>query len=305
MKYRTVLMVVALAFVAAPLLAQGTTVQHDEQVVADKLAVEFGQQLKLSVIAHVTKGAPYSADAVSESVQTLADGNRIVNRTTTRVYRDSEGRTRTEQVVGGEAVSVSISDPISGTTYMLSPKTHSAYQNRSVIVGTFLPKAAAREGGAGTAISSTDGIHVETRELKVQQEKAAAEAAAAHATFTFATPATIQGGQHLYVSAENKGSSTREDLGEQLVEGLLASGTRTTTVIPAGAIGNEQPLRIVSEEWVSKDLGIQVVTKFSDPRTGETTYRVTNINRAEPDPTLFQLPADYKVQQSTIKRDGW
>jgi hypothetical protein len=89
----------------------------------------------------------------------------------------------------------------------------------------------------------------------------------------------------------------KEDLGPQTIEGVTARGTRTTTVIPAGSIGNVQDIRIVSEQWFSEDLQVLVLTKHSDPRSGETIYRLRNIVRAEPDASLFTVPADYTVQQ--------
>jgi hypothetical protein len=85
----------------------------------------------------------------------------------------------------------------------------------------------------------------------------------------------------------------RQDLGQRTIEGMNARGTRITTTIPAGAIGNEQPIRVVSEEWFSPDLQVLVLTKHSDPRSGETTYTLSNIVRAEPDRSLFEIPADY------------
>jgi hypothetical protein len=95
----------------------------------------------------------------------------------------------------------------------------------------------------------------------------------------------------------DSGSTTsREDLGEQTIEGVVAKGTRTTIVIPAGAIGNEQPLKEISEEWLAKDLKVLVLTIHADPRTGKTTYRLTNINRSEPNPSLFEVPAGYAVK---------
>jgi hypothetical protein len=88
----------------------------------------------------------------------------------------------------------------------------------------------------------------------------------------------------------------KEDLGEQHIEGVLAKGTRTTSTIPAGALDNEQPIRIVSEEWFSSELQVLVMTKHSDPRVGETTYRLTNVSRTEPEKSLFELPAGYRLK---------
>jgi hypothetical protein len=89
----------------------------------------------------------------------------------------------------------------------------------------------------------------------------------------------------------------REQLGTQSIEGVMAEGTRVTFTIPAGKIGNERPIVTVNERWYSPELQTIVLTKNSDPRMGETTYRLTNINRSEPDPSLFQVPADYTVDE--------
>jgi hypothetical protein len=92
----------------------------------------------------------------------------------------------------------------------------------------------------------------------------------------------------------------QESLGTQTIEGVAAEGTRVTFTIPAGKIGNERPLITVSERWYSAELQTVVLSKISDPRMGETTYRLTNIVRSEPDPALFQVPADYKVEESVF-----
>ena len=98
------------------------------------------------------------------------------------------------------------------------------------------------------------------------------------------------------------GQTVREDLGRQNIESVAATGSRSTTTIPAGAIGNLQPLRVVSEQWFSPDLQVLIMTKHSDPRTGETTYRLQSIVRAEPDRSLFTVPSDYTFKESGIRQ---
>jgi hypothetical protein len=94
----------------------------------------------------------------------------------------------------------------------------------------------------------------------------------------------------------------RESLGTQMIEGVNAEGTRYTITLPAGAVGNEQPIQIVDEHWYSSDLHVLVMSKHSDPRFGETTYRLTNINRSEPAHNLFEVPADYTIKQGGPER---
>jgi hypothetical protein len=79
------------------------------------------------------------------------------------------------------------------------------------------------------------------------------------------------------------------------MEGVLVQGQRTTTVYPEGFFGNDRPITTVNETWTSPDLKIMVLSKTSDPRSGESTTRLTNISRAEPDPSLFQVPPDYQI----------
>src|SRR6266851_9468698 len=88
-----------------------------------------------------------------------------------------------------------------------------------------------------------------------------------------------------------------ESLGTQTIEGVNAEGTRTARTIPAGEMGNEKPITIVSERWYSTDLQMDVRSAHSDPRFGDTTYTLTNIQRSEPDASLFVVPSDYTVKQ--------
>ena len=100
-----------------------------------------------------------------------------------------------------------------------------------------------------------------------------------------------------FMGEEKNQAGTTESLGKEMMEGVEATGTRTTITIPAGRVGNEQPLKIVTERWYSPVLQMVVMSKRSDPRSGETTYRLTNINLDEPAPDLFQVPADYTLKE--------
>ena len=91
-------------------------------------------------------------------------------------------------------------------------------------------------------------------------------------------------------------------LEHKTLEGVAVEGRKTTTVIPAGKVGNELPITVVSEEWRSPELNLLVLTRHSDPRTGESSYRLQNIIRAEPDPSLFMVPPDYTVRETGIRR---
>lgn len=92
-------------------------------------------------------------------------------------------------------------------------------------------------------------------------------------------------------------NTNTESLGKQTMEGIEVEGKRTTTTIPVGAIGNERPIEIVAESWYSPELQTTIMSKRVDPTSGETTYRLTNIRRGDPDASLFQVPSDYTIKE--------
>jgi hypothetical protein len=87
-----------------------------------------------------------------------------------------------------------------------------------------------------------------------------------------------------------------EDLGTQMIEGVTARGRRTTQTWPVDSVGNDRPIVSVHENWFSDQLGgMMVLSKNDDPRYGETTTALKNINLSEPDPALFQPPPGYQI----------
>ena len=94
-----------------------------------------------------------------------------------------------------------------------------------------------------------------------------------------------------------------ESLGKQMIEGVEAEGTRSVITIPAGKFGNDNAVEVVSERWYSQELQAVVLSKHSDPRMGEHVYRLTNIKREEPARSLFEVPADYQLQEGGFGRD--
>ncbi len=277
------------------------------QVLMEKAA---GTAVHVSVETKPVSGVPYSAESVSESVQVLADGNRIVRRSASRVYRDGKGRTRREELgPDGQVLTIAISDPASGTNFLFDPAVNIA---RRTGVATFVSEAGVAGGTTSKkeitlTISADAKPHAELKaaqeaELKARQHADQAAAAAhagtkPHVTSEATTISSV--GPITWVAAGSAGTTwpaTKEDLGEHVVEGVTAKGIRTTTVIPAGAIGNEQPITVTSEEWLSPDLKVLVMTKHADPRSGETTYRLTDITRGEPDASLFELPAGVTIK---------
>ncbi len=241
-------------------IAQGQVAEVEGRIKAELVTVlgaKIGFETKL------VKGAPYSAVAVSETVQTLGDGNRIRQTTSTTIYRDSTGRTRREVTQkDGTTQSIAITDPATGVSYSLNPR------NR-------------------TATKSEFGVMVKKFDLVRDEEKMRAELERKRAVELQAMSSA---------NLPSKKQAQTESLGRQTIEGVEAEGTRTTLTIPAGQIGNDLPINVVSEQWYSPELQQLIMTKHNDPRVGETTYRLTNINRSEPDRSLFEVPGDYTIR---------
>jgi hypothetical protein len=277
---------------------------------------------EMSIDGKVVTGAPYSAQAVTESVQTLAGGNRIVRRSTASVYRDSEGRTRREQtinVVGAYAAlgeppqTVFINDPVARVNYILESRSRTARKiDLSNMAGAAMP-ARAKDPLAGAAepgelkparkkvvIDATRSEGAESGVSSEQRQRAAemkAEMARSEVEARAAGPGAIFFERSFGMGTNSK-NAKKESLGKQTIEGVEAEGTRLTATIPVGEIGNEQPIDIVSESWYSAELQTVVMSRHSDPRMGETTYRLTNINRSEPAHSLFEVPSDYTIKET-------
>jgi len=246
-------------------------------------------------------GAPYSAMMTNESSQLLADGNRITQSSSGTTARDSQGRTRQDAplpTIGNMTAAnaphlVFINDPVGQKTYTLNltEKTAQSFAIPGVGIGT------------GLGVGAGGSVETNTFVLKLKQE---AEASASGQTPEIATQRNLV--MMDKAKAETFGEATEvntEDLGTQTMEGVLVTGTRTTKTIPAGQIGNEKPIRITIEVWTSPELKTVVMSKRSDPRMGEQTFRLTNIVRAEPDASLFTVPTDFTVidgQQTVIYR---
>jgi hypothetical protein len=220
----------------------------------------------------VVTAAPYTATATTESTQVLADGNKIVNKTSSFVARDSQGRTRREtdlHRIGTMQVdspkTVFINDPIAHTQYIFTP------------------------GGEATKVIGSEGNWKEGPQI-LDLRGGKGERRVNQKVIV-----NVQGSHEGQQRKESSEQVKREDLGTQTIEGVSAQGKRETVTIPAGEIGNERPIEVVTETWFSPDLHTMVLRKHSDPRLGDSTYRLTDIKRNEPDAALFQPPPGTKV----------
>jgi len=256
---------------------------------------------EMSFGGKLVKGAPYSAEAVTESIQALADGNRIVRKSAAMVYRDSEGRTRHEQTlrsVGPYAVAgdppqmIFINDPVAGAHYILEPRGRTVRKMGMPRMKTSGDGADVKVWVEQSSDATAEAHHRNAEKIVVESMTASGARMRRPAAPVVAGTIRAEGGDMTLDEPRS------ESLGKQMIEGVEAEGTRTTVTIPAGKIGNEMPILIISERWYSPELQLVVMTRHSDPRFGEQSYRLTNINRSEPAKTLFEIPSDYTIKET-------
>jgi len=280
----------------------------------------------------VLKGAPYSGVGTTEVVTTLADGNRITRTNTMKYYRDSAGRTRTEYQLAAigpfvpeEAQSiVTITDPVSKQHYVLHPgmkradvfKLGTGGEPARATRGAIFVGAANASVNGGPRVVGFGGGVPGTRATALAEGSSTqariegGRAVRGSASPSFAgdeTPPGPPGTFNLLVVNNGtpmqvcKGNGTKAaeptSIGEKRIEGLKVTGSRLEFTLDAGTVGNEQPITVRTDQWFSPDLGVVVSSMNHDPMIGDTTYRLEQINRAEPDAALFQVPADYAKNQ--------
>jgi hypothetical protein len=331
--------------------ADAARVVSDLRVLMDEgnIAQFAGAQLSGG---RIVKSAPYCADAVNETAQILADGNRIVRKSSTRLCRDSEGRTRQETERGKRAV-VYLRDPVAGESWQLDPENKTA--TRLLQPMTINGKSGAEMSSFGHEFSAQWREYAERmREwARGMSERARGGERDGHITMptpptppapptppTAPMPAILSDSERvtnkdggaparqvhvdvirlddrsalpplaelgaqltpLALGLTPRGPGVTTSLGSKEFDGVRANGEKTTWTIEAGKIGNEKPIVIASEKWTAPDLMLTVYTRDADPRSAETTYKLTNLKRGEPDAALFKVPADYRVIGSPSNR---
>ncbi len=245
--------------------------------------------------ATLVKGVPFTGEFVTENTQALADGNRIRSTNTTAFARDGEGRTRREMTLGAigpfatgaPKKTIFIHDPVSKIDYILDPDGKTA---RRINVGLMTVRTTSAEGKDVVIHHAGPGPVAMERMPLPPGLVAQGEAGAV------VRQRIIVGSTGVNERASTVSDNVRtESLGKRMIEGVEAEGSRTTVTIPAGQIGNERALDTVSERWYSNELKTVVMTTRRDPRTGENTYKLTNLRRGEPARQMFEVPADYKI----------
>jgi hypothetical protein len=250
------------AVLSVTLSGQNVFMAESTSIKGDSITVTVGAP-RFGLLG-VIVGAPFSADQVSEHVQTLADGTHIVqNHPMQHMARDSQGRQRFERFLMPAPITtgtvsnensptlVEVDDSVGGYAFVLDEQNFVAHRVAIPPREHSRPPMKKEGGGPTEALA----------------------------------PGTPPGPER----------SAPEDLGTQTIEGIVAQGTRRTTTWPIGSRGNDRPIVDISETWYWRDLQMPVLSKNISPLTGDSTMRLTKISRAEPDPGLFQVPPGFTV----------
>jgi hypothetical protein len=232
------------------------------------------------------KGAPFCATVSTEHTQNLSDGNRIHTTESSMQCRDSEGRTRREaglNLLGAAPQTsapklITITDPVAGVRYLLDTGSKTAQKMRLSEDGIFV-------GGPATVPAGDPGPGKGQHMVIVQRSGGSG------ADVVYNEKVMVR----KTADDSSDSAANTENLGDQTIDGIHATGTRVTTTIPAGKMGNEKPIVVTSERWYSPELKATVMTKHDDPWAGELKTEFKNVSTSEPDASLFTVPADYKV----------
>jgi hypothetical protein len=241
------------------------------------------------------RNAPFTAEAVTEFTQILGDGNRIERTFTTMIARDSRGRTRREQEVAMVGPLAALQDSSPKLVIIIDPEAKADYtldEQAKVATkhgGPFQIRGQVKAAGGGDVLMVMNGPG------GIPEKGAGPMTVRPDVIETMVTKGAGRG--VVYHASTAAGKVSTEQLGSKMIEGVAADGVRTTMTIPAGAVGNINPIDVVTERWSSKELQMDVLISRRDPRAGETTYRLTNIVRAEPPADLFVVPHDYTVHE--------
>jgi hypothetical protein len=279
---------IVIAFGMACLVCGFVDAQDQDKVALEKMQAEraslsirrdnAGMQDAGVMFGEVVKGAPFTAQRTEESTQTLGDGTHINRKSSISYARDTAGRVRRE-----DDEWITIYDPVANVSYRLNKKNHTG------------SKVELLRGESKFTLDKIDQERAD--ELKVQSEKALAEDKARQGNSVMITNDGPGGRVYWFRKV-----GTEESLGSQVVNGVMADGMRTSYTIPAGDFGNDRPITTVTESWYSPELRLTVMYKRTDPREGDVTTQYTGIKRSEPDPSLFQMPAGYTLNQNQEKR---
>ncbi len=286
-----------------------------------KITLAPGAELSLPDVrrGQTVKNLPYALDIVKERQQTLGDGNQIMQRTTARGYRDSAGRTREESVDDkGEVKLVVIKDPEAGVHWVLNPASKTASKMTAPAQRARTSFTVPRDGKPQLVERRmlADGSEQLSMHPLPAPDGSAVRDGTARATMRITPGPTMPVHSMSMLPQMNPllsgafgdmkwaRNAVKRDLPPREIDGVKATGLMRSYEIPAGEVGNRNAIVVSDETWYAPELRITLLSKHSDPRTGDSVFRIENLKREEPAASLFAPPSDYTVRdlKSLVQR---
>jgi hypothetical protein len=278
-----------------------------------KIILAPGSELSLPSVGpgQSVKNVPYVLDVVKERQQILGDGNQIVQRTTAKGYRDSAGRTREESVDDkGNVKLVVIKDPDAGVHWVLNPQLKTA-SKMAVPAGRARMSFTVPRDGKPQLVErrfNADGAEQLSMHPAPAPDGSTVREGSARAMMHFSPgPAMVTQSMGMlpqmspllsaaFGDMKWAKNAVKRDLPPREIDGVKATGVMRSYEIPAGEVGNRNAIVVSDETWYAPDLRITLLSKHSDPRTGDSVFRIENLKREEPASNLFAPPPDYTVR---------
>jgi hypothetical protein len=210
-----------------------------------------------------------------ETISPLKEGGTTLRKTTYLIYRDSHGRTRRDLMSDQNGATDSrprnsvINDPVESSTYVLDHRTNTV--RKVPLMKNSDPESQPDVIQPKVRGTAPGFVNIGTQNSQV-------------------TKTALPGERRASPPIE------KEQLGQREIGGVITEGTRYVRTTAIGASDSEKPIQITTEEWFSVDLQAIVAITISDPRYGRSEYRLVNIVRGDPSPTLFAIPQNYKIR---------
>jgi len=256
----------------------------------------------------VVPGAPFSADLITSYDRAADNGGHIRRETQGKIFRDGQGRTRTETEVLAPPPStekwrrITINDPVRQQVIYLNPNTRTAtiyHFGEGMGPTATVPTPSGDLGSQQTSKTEKKSVVTANKGSSIHFGGPVAPAppvatGAVNGRTTIRPAGTVSTSSHMALVHTTPTDTRIEPLGAKQIAGVTANGTRTTRTVSGG----DKPIVIVSETWFSPELNTNVLTSTDDGEAGHSVMKLVNITLAEPDAQLFQIPPGYTVKEN-------
>ena len=237
-----------------------------------------------------SSGNPYTAVKKTTIIQKLGDGTTITRENSNTEARDSQGRTMVQNSMGetqGRNITIThVMDPVARTsTTWLSQGKQATRMHLPDLRGAAQQSGPIAMGLGSGSIGAVSNVPSSSPTIRTGGTATAPE-----------TTGMVMMSAGAVRDPNLRPERKTEKLGGKTIAGVYAEGTRLTVTYPVGSFGNDKPIITFHETWMSSDLKLVLLNVDDDPRSGTRITEVTNLDRGEPSPALFQVPEGYTIK---------